>query len=301
VIDTSCAALLKLAAKVHECGQKVVLTGEGADEWLVGYPWYKAAKAINFLDILPGVKLSNLARRGYLRLKDVPQYPREFRERAEAAVGGPNAWIDSYGLLGLSKLRFYSESMHQVRKSAHTWGDLAMPLERAKKWHPLNRGIWVAGRVTLAGLLLQAKGDRVAMNSSVEVRYPFLDEDVGDFLRKLHPDWKLRGFKDKYILRKLAERWLPESVYSRGKVIFRAPLDSFHLEPEPPYVKQLLSEESLKKTGYFDPEGVRKWRAAYKTMDNGLPRLSIEGGLAAVVATQLWHHTYIDASLAELP
>ena len=42
VIDTSCAALLQLARRVHECGQKVVLTGEGADEWLVGYPWYKA-------------------------------------------------------------------------------------------------------------------------------------------------------------------------------------------------------------------------------------------------------------------
>ncbi len=42
VIDTSCAALLQLAKRVHASGQKVVLTGEGADEWLVGYPWYKA-------------------------------------------------------------------------------------------------------------------------------------------------------------------------------------------------------------------------------------------------------------------
>ena len=60
VIDTSCAALLQLARRVHECGQKVVLTGEGADEWLVGYPWYKAAKLIGYLDILPGVRLSDL-------------------------------------------------------------------------------------------------------------------------------------------------------------------------------------------------------------------------------------------------
>ena len=52
VIDTSCAALLQLAHRVHACGQKVVLTGEGADEWLVGYPWYKAAKALGFLDIV---------------------------------------------------------------------------------------------------------------------------------------------------------------------------------------------------------------------------------------------------------
>ena len=191
MIDTSCAALLLLARRVHECGQKVVLTGEGADEWLVGYPWYKAAKLIEYLDILPGVRLSDMARRGYLRLNNVPQYSREYRRGIEAAVGGPNAWIDSYGLLGLSKLRFYSESMHAVRERARPWEDLQMPLERAKRWHPLNRGIWVAGRVTLAGHLLQGKGDRVSMHSSVEVRYPFLDEEVFAFTARLDPKWKL--------------------------------------------------------------------------------------------------------------
>ena len=302
VIDTSCAALLQLARKVHACGQKVVLTGEGADEWLVGYPWYKIAKLIEQLDILPGVRLSDLARRSYLRLRRVPQYPRMHRRRIEEAIGGPNAWIDSYGLLGLSKLRFYSEAMHEVREQANPWNDLQMPLARAKRWHPLNRGIWVAGRVTLAGHLLQAKGDRVAMHSSVEVRYPFLDEAVFTFLARLHPRWKLRGLRDKHLLRLLAERWLPASVYKRRKVIFRAPLDSFHMDPEPKFVGQLLSEESLRRTGYFDAAAVRHWRRAFRQMQSGsLPRLSVEAGLAAVVATQLWHHLYIDANLAEPP
>src|SRR6185312_2267389 len=68
VIDTACGALLKLAERVHSNGQKVVLTGEGADEWLVGYPWYKAARLMGFLDIMPGLNLSDWARRGYLRL-----------------------------------------------------------------------------------------------------------------------------------------------------------------------------------------------------------------------------------------
>jgi asparagine synthase (glutamine-hydrolysing) len=302
VIDTSCAALLQLARRVHECGQRVVLTGEGADEWLVGYPWYKAAKLIGYLDILPGIRLSDMVKRSYLRLNNVPQYPQEFRNRIEETIGGPNAWIDSYGLLSLSKLRFYSESMHAVSEEANPWAELKMPLERARRWHPLNRGIWVAGRVTLAGMLLQAKGDRVAMHSSVEVRYPFLDEEVSAFLARVDPRWKLRGLRDKHLLRLLAERWLPPSVYKRQKVIFRAPLDSFHMDPEPPYVAQLLSEESLKRTGYFDVAAVQHWRRAFRQMRVGsLPRLSVEGGLAAVVATQLWHHLYIEGNLAELP
>ena len=302
VIDTSCAALLQLAGRVHACGQKVVLTGEGADEWLIGYPWYKAAKVLEFLDVVPGLRLSDLARRAYLRLNRVPQFPREVRSRTERAIGGPNAWIDAYGVLALSKLRFYAPPMREVLERANPWSELQLDVERAKRWHPLNRGIWVAARVNLAGHLLQAKGDRVAMHSSVEVRYPFLDEDVFAFLAKLHPRWKLRGFRDKHLLRLLAERWLPPAIFRRGKVIFRAPLDSFHIDPEPAFVGQLLSEESLRRTGYFDVAAVRHWRRAFRQMRAGsLPRLSVEMGLAAVVATQLWHHLFIDGTLADLP
>ncbi len=302
VIDTSCAALLQLAQRVHACGQKVVLTGEGADEWLIGYPWYKISKALSYIDVIPELRLSDKLRRFYLRMNKVPMYPASMRPDIEAVIGGPNAWIDSYGLLGLAKLRFYGEPMREVLATNDPWRTLGLNLERARKWHPLNRGVWMAGRVTLAGHLLQAKGDRVAMNSSVEVRYPFLDEEVFNFCAKLHPDWKLHGFRDKHLLRLLAERYLPESVYKRGKVIFRAPLDSFHMEPEPPYVRQLLSEESLRKTGYFDHVEVSRQRKLFRQMKEGsFPRLSVEMGLAAVVATQLWHHTYIDGSLCDLP
>ena len=302
VIDTSCGALLKLAERVHANDQKVVLTGEGADEWLVGYPWYKAAKLFGFLDVVPGLNLSFWAKSGYLRLNKVPHFSREWRERVEASVGGPNAWIDSYGLLAISKLRFYSEQMREVMNDSHPWGELGFPLEKAKRWAPLNRGIWIAARVLLAGHLLQAKGDRVAMHSSVEVRYPFLDEDVFAFTAKLHPRWKLRGFRDKYLLRLLAERWIPKSIARRGKVIFRAPLDSFHKDPEPPYVAQLLSEDSLRRTGYFDLQEVARWRKGFRELRAGsLPRLSVELGLAAVVATQLWHHQFMGGGLADMP
>jgi asparagine synthase (glutamine-hydrolysing) len=302
VIDTSCGALLKLAERVHANGQKVVLTGEGADEWLVGYPWYKAARLMGFLDAVPGLKLSELARRCYLRLNKVPHFPPEWRERVESSVGGQNAWIDSYGLLAISKLRFYSEQMREVMNDSHPWGELGFPLEKAKRWAPLNRGIWIAARVLLAGHLLQAKGDRVAMHSSVEVRYPFLDEEVFDFTAKLHPRWKLRGFRDKYLLRLLAERWIPKSIARRGKVIFRAPLDSFHMDPEPRFVAQLLSEDSLRRTGYFDVSEVTRWRKGFREMRAGsLPRLSVEMGLTAVVATQLWHHQFMGGGLADMP
>jgi asparagine synthetase B (glutamine-hydrolysing) len=48
-------------------GYKVALTGEGADEWLAGYPWYKVHRLLSMLDAVPGLPLSQLARRAYLR------------------------------------------------------------------------------------------------------------------------------------------------------------------------------------------------------------------------------------------
>ena len=171
------------------------------------------------LDVVPGLRLSDLARRAFLRLNKVPQLSaRVAGAGMEEAIGGPNAWIDSYGLLGLSKLRFYgrvdARGARAERTRGPSWGSRSSAPGAGIR---CTAGLWVAARVTLAGHLLQAKGDRVAMHSSVEVRYPFLDEDVFDFMARLHPRWKLRGFRDKHLLRLLAERWVPREVFAAAQ------------------------------------------------------------------------------------
>jgi asparagine synthase (glutamine-hydrolysing) len=124
---------------------------------------------------------------------------------------------------------------------------------------------------------------------------------VYNLLARVHPHWKLRGFKDKYLLRLLGERYLPKEVAWRPKGMFRAPLDSFFDHQVPPFVDQLLSDESLKKTGYFNIEAVRLWRDRIRNRQiRSFKKTGIELGLVAVVATQLWHHLFIDGSLADL-
>jgi asparagine synthase (glutamine-hydrolysing) len=302
VVDTSCTALLLLAEEVHRRGYKVALTGEGADEWLAGYPWYKAHNLLRYLDIVPGLRLSDVLRRACLKLTGAPDFPRSAAAHVRAAVGGDNAWLEIYGLMSLSRYRFYSPSLRRELADYTAYDDLGLDRERMRRWHPLNRSLYLGARVHLPGLLLNAKGDRIAMHSSVETRYPFLDEEVFAFLASLHPRWKLRGFRDKYLLRRLGLRWLPQGIAWRRKAMFRAPFDSFHDEQAPAFVDQLLSEESLRKTGYFDAAAVHARRAASRGYRAGSPRRTLlEMGLAGVVATQLWHHTFIDGSLADLP
>lgn len=300
VIDTSCTALLLLAREVHRRGFKVALTGEGADEWLAGYPWHKVNRALSWLDVIPGLSLSQLARKFVARISKAPRFPWSLMQRSQAAVGGHNGWHDIYGLVSMSKLRFFSAEMKEAVADQVPFEDLGFDAARMKRWHPLNRELCVSGRSHLCGLLLNAKGDRVAMNSSVETRYPFLDESIFNFLARVPPKYKLRGLGDKHLLRLLAERWLPKSIAWRRKAMFRAPFDSFHLDAAPPFVHQLLSEESLRKTGYFDPAAVTLGRKTYRDAHLA-QRVSVEMGLVGVVATQLWHHTFLDGSLCDLP
>ena len=309
VIDTSCTALLLLAQEVHARGYKVALTGEGADEWLAGYPWYKVDRLLSFLDVVPGVKLSQLARRAFLWLNGAPKMNWNLVRKVHEVAGGHNAWMDFYSLVSLIKLRFFSPWMLETVADHNAYADLGINQERIRRWHPLNRALYFGMRVHLPGHLLNAKGDRIAMHSSVETRYPFLDEEVFDFLAPLHPRWKLHGFTEKYLLRRLAERWLPASIARRRKAMFRAPLDSFFSAggstlAMPPFIDQLLSEESLRRTGYFAAPPVRHWARRAHGLRPGSNRsgISVEMGLVGSAGDAIVrHHTFIEGSLCELP
>ena len=101
------------------------------------------------------------------------------------------------------------------------------------------------------------------MANSVETRYPFLDEDVIAFASRLHPRWKLHGLRgDKYLLRQAAARLLPEAVAQRKKAMFRAPLAETFLAKPPSFVRDLISPDSLARTGYFDASAIARDSAA---------------------------------------
>jgi asparagine synthase (glutamine-hydrolysing) len=255
------------------------------------------------LEVVPGVRVGNLLRSAVLRLTGSPRFPMRLLRESQDYVGGHNGWLDVYGMMSLSKLRFYNEDLKRDLLQRTPYTELGLNRDKIARWHPFHRGIMLGARIMLAGHLLASKGDRVAMWESVELRPPFLDEDLVAYTNRLHPRWKLRRFKEKYILRRMAEKWVPRSIASRPKKMFRAPMDSFHLTgpDRPTWIDQVLSPESLRKTGYFDIEAVQKHREAIPKMRRTLAKTSIEMGLAAVTATQLWHHLFISGDLADLP
>ena len=168
VLDTSCAALLRLAQSVHHQGFKVALTGEGADEALAGYVWYKVQAVRDALTRRVGNGPEQLFRR--LLLGSVGG--RGLAPTPLMAFGGAHpAQQDMYELISRVKPAFYSAGMWQKLGDHSPYDDLDLPSDRITRWHPLNQSLYVGYKVMMAGLLMIAKGDRIAMNASVETRH----------------------------------------------------------------------------------------------------------------------------------
>jgi asparagine synthase (glutamine-hydrolysing) len=300
VLDTSCAALLRLAEAVHEQGYKVALTGEGADEALAGYVWFKGQK----------IRDTIIDRLG-------PGLPRLIRRLLLASVGGGSsrrpperairdvrpAQQDMYELIGQARSSLYSGAMWDRLDGHDPYADLDITNDRIGRWHPLNQSLYVGYKVMLAGLLMISKGDRITMNASVEGRYPFLDDDVIAFCAGIAPEYKLHGMTEKWILRRVAAKTLPLRIANRPKTMFRASLSRTFLDANRPgWVDQLLSPESLRRTGYFDPQSVARQRARQVAMPRiTAKRFVMDVGLTCVVSTQLWHHLFCGGGLCDLP
>ncbi len=300
VIDVSASALFQLAERAHQNGHSAVITGEGADELQAGYPWFRIRERLNRLDRFTKLPLSGRGFQSYLRFIQGSRLPWSFVQRSEEIIGRGNAWLLAYALMASAKWRFFSRDTIATLGEHVPFDDLLLDRDGLRRWNPLNRSIYLGTRIHLPGLHLNARGDRAAGQNGVETRYPFLDREVFDFLAPLAPRWKIRGLTDKYLQRQLAKRWLPDTVTSGRKSLLHAPLDALHRAERPAWAEQLLSEETLRKTPYFDAQSVRRWMAIFPTMRHGFRRLFVEMGLVGVLTTQLWHHLYIDSSLADL-
>jgi asparagine synthase (glutamine-hydrolysing) len=98
------------------------------------------------------------------------------------------------------------------------------------------------------------------MANSVEGRVPYLDHRVIEFAGRLPQRYKLRALKEKALLREALRPLLPQSIVKRVKQPYRAPdARSFFIDGKPlDYVAELLSEQRLHQSGYFNPEMARR-------------------------------------------
>ena len=102
------------------------------------------------------------------------------------------------------------------------------------------------------------KVDRASMSHSLESRMPFLDHRVVEFAWSLPLEMKLNNTESKIVLRRVLERHVPRALFDRPKMGFGIPLAEWLRGPLRQWAEDLLTEESLNSSGFFNVLSVRK-------------------------------------------
>lgn len=305
VVRTAPAPMYLLSRLTRERDVKVVLTGEGADEVFLGYDLFK----------------ETVVRLFCLRQPDSQRRPRLFDRLYPYLLGGSAAGGELWRRFFLdagppddplfSHLpRFNLTSRIKDAYSSEVRGALSGTdaLEALRsglpatfgQWSPLHRAAYLEMTTLLSGYLLSSQGERMGMSHGVEGRFPFLDHRLFEFAAALPTRSKLRGLREKDILRRWAASILPEAIRDRPKQPYRAPdAPAFFHAGAPEYVESLLGEAAVAKTGLFDKRAVaglvRRCRLGQAT------GFRENQALVAILSTQLWHHRFMESAEPVLP
>jgi len=159
-------------------------------------------------------------------------------------------------------------------------------------WHSLSQAQYLEAAYLLPGYILSAQGDRVAMAHAVEGRFPFLDHRVVEFAAHIPPRMKLKGLREKHILREAVGRLLPASIAKRVKQPYRAPdSESFFGPGSPEYVQELLSPRAVANAGYFNPAAVQS--LVSKCTSGGVLGFKDNMALVGVLSSQLLDQQFV--------
>lgn len=290
LLRTAPAPMFLLSRLVRDCGYKVVVTGEGADEVLAGYDIFLEAKVrqIWARDADPVsreravMQLYPWMRRSPGR---APAFAAEFFARnldlRDPAMSHRPRWDTSSTMKSMLT--------DELRVASTAADDLVAGMPAgSSRWELLSRAQWLEMKTLLPGYILASQGDRMLMANSVEGRFPFLDVEVSRFAATVPAEQKIEGLDEKHLLKRAFRDLIPEEILRRPKQPYRAPdASSFFSDGTPDWVGDVTSPEALSRTGVFRPEMVNALMAkARRRLGRGLTNTD-NMRLVAVLSTQL--------------
>lgn len=261
VLRSAPAPMYLLSHLTHSHGVKVVLTGEGADELFGGYDIFKEAKIRRFW-----ARDASSPLRPRLLFRLYPYSPVQMKRSGRMLISFYEQDLGDTGHFGYSHLPtwrntagiqvFFAPAIREALRGYDPVADLAalIPPEFST-WHPLNQAQYLEIKLLLAGYLLCSQGERMAMAHSVEGRYPFLDHRVAELAARSDPALKLKGLKEKYILKKAFREELPHAIFARVKQPYGAPNKEGFFDGGVPKaeIAPFLSPETIRRAEVFDP------------------------------------------------
>jgi len=300
LLRTAPVPLIMLSDLVRRNHFKVVLTGEGADEIFGGYNIFKEAKIRAFWAKEPQSQLRPL-----LLQKLYPYVFKDPRSRLflqhffAVKPGESEDPLFSHQIRWRNSARNMAFFSDQVKFELNGDRIEEALFSRLPEGFPdrdiLSRTQFLEMTTFLSSYLLSSQGDRVAMANSLEIRLPFLDHRVIDFAARMPSRWKLKGLQEKHILRQTFNVSLPGTISQRVKHPYRAPTrEAFFSGKEGRYVDDLLSENYVRKAGYFDEKKVSRLLGLFRSGRVNSAAEFQNMAFLGILSTQLIHQQFVD-------
>lgn len=281
-----------ICKQARENGEKVMLSGMGADEILFGYIRHKAMFHARFYNRFPGI----IKKAGISLIRKLPtfwrgrdlRFIRWFKRFMSFAVLPENeAYLQSYSYYNKKDLSdlFVADvtaeidglySNHQALYASKFKGDM------------VNQICNVDIQRFMTGLNLRYT-DKASMGASVEVRVPYISKSVVEVAMRIPGKLKYKNYQTKYPLRKIGEKYLDKKHVNRPKASFGVPLRKWVKGELKEMVDDLLSETNVTKRGLFKYPTIKNLIDADRKgeEDNAFR-------IYQLLTIELWYREYID-------
>jgi asparagine synthase (glutamine-hydrolysing) len=258
---------------------KMVLTGEGADEFLGGYPKHVLERYVGAYQRVPAA-VRDL-------LEPVCQsLPYGFR-RAKTAVANlgladPRERLPRWfgALSGAERRRLTRLEAPLINHKPAPWFDSLQGNSALRSILFFDQTSWLPDN-------LLERGDRMTMAASLEARMPFMDHQLAAFVSGLPDEWRVRGLTTKRILREAMRRVLPAAILERPKIGFRVPVNEWFRGRMRGYLTDCLTGADSRTRDYYRPEALRGY-----VEEHAAGRQNHEKLLWSLLTLEIWHREY---------
>jgi asparagine synthase (glutamine-hydrolysing) len=289
--DPACLNVLYISQMAKQMGIKVLLSGAGGDDIFTGYRRHHALMLEKWWTWLP-----NSTKKGLQNVTGLLNNNTAFKRRLKkmfrsASLDDEARLIDYFIWAGRDDLyALYSPDFKDAIRHAEADAPIREFLnDIPEDTVPLEKMLALEQRFFLTDHNLLYT-DKMSMAAGVEVRVPFLDRDLVEYIAQIPLQFKQRGSCGKWILKKAMEPYLPHDVIYRPKSGFGAPLRRWIRFEFKELIGDILSSQSLRNRGIFEPDGVHRLIAA-----NSTGKIDASYTILSLLLIELWCRHFIDS------
>lgn len=252
--DPAAINVYNICKAARDDGIKVLISGTGGDDVFSGYRRHRAIRIHQFIDMLP-LPLLKIIKKISIHINVSNSLSRRIKKliynielKRNERILGLYSWIDK----DILKKLFINDNDYDCFI-------YFKELEKLIKEEPseLNKMLFWDLNTFLVDHNLNYT-DKLGMASGVEVRVPYLDIDLVEFSTKIPPSLKLKGNTTKYLLKRVAEKYLPNEVIYRPKTGFGAPVRKWIKNDMNSFINDYLSQESIEKRKIFNYDKIKE-------------------------------------------